>query len=118
MIFENIWTLINSLIGCRCNIKDSEISPIYLDQGEDMNITSLDIIQRQLLSQHLIVILCETQKVSVLLFNNKYETEINKSINELFRCDLGVMAFENNELLGYMAFRLSGYKDYKGYKKA
>jgi len=60
--------------------------------------------------------LSEQQNVSSL-FNNKYETEINKSINELFSYGLGVMAFENNELLGYMAFRLSGYEDYKGYKK-
>jgi GNAT superfamily N-acetyltransferase len=61
--------------------------------------------------------LCEQQQVNAL-FNNKYEAEINKSIYELFSCNLGVMAFENNELLGYMAFRLSGYEDYKGYKKA
>lgn len=60
--------------------------------------------------------LSEQQNVSSL-FNNKYETEFNKSINELFSNGLGVMAFENNELLGYMAFRLSGYEDYKGYKK-
>ncbi|TWH78361.1 GNAT family N-acetyltransferase [Sedimentibacter saalensis] len=61
--------------------------------------------------------LSEQQEVSAL-FNNKYETEISQYINELFRCDLGVMVFENDNLLGYMAFRLSGYEDYNGYKKA
>lgn len=91
---------------------------LYLDQGEDMNIKPIDMNYLEAATKLAVDnYLSEQQEVSAL-FSNKYETEISQYINELFSCDLGAMVFENDELLGYMAFRLSVYKDYNGYKKA
>lgn len=47
---------------------------------------------------------CKEQRLVAALYDKDYRKEIYKSIHAIFECGNGVMAFEEDKLVGYLAF--------------